>query len=83
MSVYIRTAEPIAERIELAYVPRLNEPSNAFWSAFSLVLTKNVPIIEEIIPIAAISIGTRTPLSPSPAATASAPQEMIEPTYDS
>ena len=79
----IKIAEPIADKIALAYVPRLNEPKSAFWSAPSFVLTKNVPTIDAIIPIAAISIGTSTPLKPRPAAVAKAPHEMIDPTYDS
>ena len=82
-NVKIRNAEPTADRIDAMYVPRLNEPKSDFCVAPSFVETKNVPIIDAIMPIAAISIGTSTPLKPSPAADASAPHEIIEPTYDS
>ena len=82
-SVKISTAAPIADRIELMYVPRLNEPKSCFCVAPSFVETKNVPKMEAIIPIAAISMGTSTPLKPRPAVAASAPQEITEPTYDS
>ena len=39
--------------IALKFVPLLKERSKSFWVAFSLVRTKNVPIIEQITPTAA------------------------------
>ena len=81
--VYTSTAAPIAARILETYVPFLSDASKLRCVAFSFVFTKKVPIIEAIIPIAAISIGVITPFKPSPAAEARAPQEKIEPTYDS
>ena len=41
---------------ELRFVPKANEPSKSFMVAFSLVRTANIPIIERIIPTAAINI---------------------------
>jgi len=61
----------------------LKEPKSFFWSAPSFVETKKVDIIEAIIPSAEIIIGKSTPSILRPAATAKAPHEIIEPTYDS
>ena len=48
---------------ELRFVPKANEPSKSFMVAFSLVRTANIPIIERIMPTAAINIGAITALN--------------------
>ncbi len=49
--------------IELRFVPKDNAPNKSFIDAFSFVLTQNMPIIERMIPTAAISIGAITALN--------------------
>ena len=61
-------------------MPRRREDCRFFWVAPTFVLTKKEPMMEEMLPIAAISMGITTPPKPSPAAAASAPEEMTEPT---
>ena len=48
---------------ELRFVPKAREFSRSFIPAFSLVRTEKMPIIERIIPTAAISIGAMTALN--------------------
>ena len=48
---------------ELRFVPNASEPSRSFIFAFSLVRTAKIPIIERIIPTAAINIGAITALN--------------------
>ena len=69
--------------IAAEYVPRLKAARSDFWDTSSFALTKKVPIIDAIIPRAAIIRGSATPLALSPAEIASAQDETIAPKYDS
>ena len=52
-----RKKEIIAIRIADRFVPRDSAFSNVRWSAFSSVLTKNEPMMEQRMPTAAMTIG--------------------------
>ena len=51
---------PVSARMAAPKIPILNDHNNEFIEASGLVLTKNVPIIEAIIPIALITKGSIT-----------------------
>lgn len=81
---------PITMRTELRFVPVESALSNSFMPAFSFVRTANMPIMERIIPTAAINIGAITALNcisvlpvPMKAAAPSAAVASIDPQYDS
>ena len=82
---------------ELMLVPTASEPSRSLIEAFSLVFTVKMPMMESMMPTAAISMGAITALScrataasspiteaaPAAAAAPSAAVARIEPQYDS
>ena len=61
-------------------MPFLRARSSTFCSACSPERTKNVPMMEASIPMAAMTMGIVTPEKPYPAATASAAVDTMEPT---
>mgnify|MGYP006946704810 CR=1 FL=1 len=81
---------PITMRTELRFVPVESALSNSFMPAFSYVRSANMPIMERIIPTAAINIGAITAVNcisvlpvPMKAAAPSAAVASIDPQYDS
>jgi len=48
---------------ELTFTPLPNAPSKSFMVAPSFVFTKNMPMMDRIMPTAAISMGAKTALS--------------------
>ena len=72
----------MAIRIADRFVPRDSAFSSVRWSAFSSVLTKNEPMMEQMMPTAAMTMGMAIALNAwsENAATPSAEAEMIEPT---
>ena len=54
---HTRKKEIIAIRIAARLVPRDSAFSNVRWSAFSSVLTKKEPMMEQMMPTAAMTMG--------------------------
>ena len=81
-SFHTRKKEMMAISTAARLVPRDNAFSRVRWSAFSSVLTKKEPMMEQMMPTAAMTMGMAMALKASPekAATPRAEAEMMEPT---